>query len=455
MSHATIKESFEPITDNLYKDSADDDYDNPPFGPLPYREYEQEGYRRVDHGDNGINNLLANKPNDQTYFKDDYDQDTIIDDSTFDYIKKEAKKKDEGWKINQDIKIPNFSQNFSNEFKGSKTIKREDVEYSDDSQNEKMLKDFLKQRDVKPNNVKALFNRDANPTYNPNVLVQYHEKVNGDNNKNVSKKKYKSPKKTPEAINFTDAITMAEYHNQMYNQQLKESIDNRKKVQEQSLQNWQEYNALANKISANYKADYEEKTNKLKSLYPEMYKKIESRPGYSEMDNHIDNLNPKKYEKVELPDPKSTETPKYHVIGSYEDQDLTVGGTTNDTNTYRTPYGKYFYDPSNDNIYPSNTYGKSIGSLYNENNESGDKVSEKLFKLKYKDDSNNNDSGKTSDSEKFIDVDPKLSDIYKKILTMPLNTNENKNIQNESWSMLYGYILCLIIVLILFLLFKP
>lgn len=447
MSHATIKESFEPITDNLYKDSADDDYDNPPFGPLPYHEYEPEGYRRIDHGDNGVNNLLANKPNDQTYFKDDYEQDTIIDDSTFDYLKKEAKKRNEKWKINQDIKIPNFESNFSNRFKGSKTITKEDVEYSDESQNEKMIKDFLKQRDVKPDDIKAVVNRETKPTYNPKVLVQYNE-----NNNSSKQKKYKTPKKTPAAINFTDAITMSQYHNKIYNQQLKESIENRQKVQEQSLQNWQEYNNLSNKIASNYKADYEEKTNKLKALYPEMYKKIESRPGYTEIDNHMDNLNPKNYEKVELPDPKNTETPKYNVIGNYEDQDLRIGGTTNETNVYRTPYGKFLYDPSNDNIYPANKYGKQIGSFYNQDKyESGDKISEKLFKLKYK-----NDSNVTSDSEKFIDVDPKLSDIYKKILTMPLNANENnKNIQNESWNMLYGYILCLIIVLILFLLFKP
>jgi hypothetical protein len=173
MSQATIKESFEPITDNLYKESADDDYDNPPFGPLPFRDYEPSGFRRVDNGDNGVNNLLADKPNDQTYFRSDYEHPTIIDDSTFDYIKKEAIEKDEGWKINEDIKIPNFESNFSNRFKGSKTVTKEDVEYSDDSQNEKMIKDFLKQRNVKPNNVKAIFNRDAKPTYNPNVLVKY------------------------------------------------------------------------------------------------------------------------------------------------------------------------------------------------------------------------------------------------------------------------------------------
>jgi hypothetical protein len=437
MSHATIKESFEPITDNLYKNSEDDDYDNPPFGPLPYLEYEPYGYRRIDHGDNGINNLLANKPNDQTYFKDDYEADTIINDSTFDYLTKEAKSKDESWKINQDIKIPNFSQNFSNKFKGSKTITKDDVEYSDDSQNEKIIKDFLKDRNVKPSDVKAVFNRDANPTYNPNVLL--------------NDKKGKKTKKTKEPINFKDAITMSEYHNQMYNQQLKESIENRQKVQQQSLKNWQDYNNLTNKIASKYKADYEEKTNKLKTLYPEMYKKLEIRPGYTEMDNHLSNLNPKNYEKVELPDPKNTTTPQYNVIGSYEDQDLTTGGTTNETNIYRTPYGKYVYDQSTDNIYPANTYGKSTGSLYNQSDDvDSDKMSEKLFKLKYKDE---NDTKPTD--EKFIDMDPQLSNIYKKILTIPLKNENDKDFKNESWSMLYGYILCLIVVLIIFLLFKP
>ncbi len=451
MSQATIKESFEPITDNLYKNSEDDDYDNPPFGPLPYREYEPEGYRRIDHGDNGINNLLANKPNDQTYFKDDYEADTIINDSTFDYLKKEAKKRDERWKMNQDIKIPNFSQNFSNQFKGSKTITKDDIELSDDSQNEKIIKDFLKQRNVNPDSVKSIFNRDVKPTYNPNVLVKYHNDAST-SNKGGNKQ---STKKTPEPINFKDAITMSEYHNQMYNQQLKESIENRQNVQQQSLKNWQEYNNLANKIATNYKADYEAKTNKLKSLYPEMYKKLETRPGYSEMDNHLDNLNPKKYEKVELPDPKNTETPKYHIIGSYEDQDLTTGGTTNETNIYRTPYGKYIYDQSTDNIYPANSYGKSIGSLYNQSEDNNDSMSEKLFKLKYKDSNEKDeDNDNKKSDEKFIDMDPQLSTIYKKILTMPLSNND-KDLKNESWSMLYGYILCLIIVLIFFLLFKP
>jgi hypothetical protein len=444
MSHATIKESFEPITDNLYKNSEDDDYDNPPFGPLPYLEYEPDGYRRIDHGDNGINNLLANKPNDQTYFKDDYDADTIINDSTFDYLTKEAKSKDESWKINQDIKIPNFSQNFSNKFKGSKTVTKDDVEYSDDSQNEKIIKDFLKDRNVNPSNVTAVFNRDANPTYNPNVLV---------NDKESSDKKGKKTKKTKEPINFKDAITMSEYHNQMYNQQLKESIENRQKVQQQSLKNWQDYNNLTNKIASKYKADYEEKTNKLKSLYPEMYKKLEIRPGYTEIDNYLTNLNPKTYEKVELPDPTNTATPQYNVIGSYDDQDLTTGGTTNETNIYRTPYGKYVYDQSTDNIYPANTYGKSTGSLYNQNDAvDSDKMSEKLFKLKYKDE-NENDT-KPND-EKFIDIDPQLSNIYKKILTIPLKNENDKDFKNESWSMLYGYILCLIVVLIIFLLLKP
>jgi hypothetical protein len=253
---------------------------------------------------------------------------------------------------------------------------------------------------------------------------------------------------------------MSAYHNQLYNQQLKESIENRKKVQDQSLKNWNEYNKLANKMAANYKADYEDKTNKLKNLYPEIYKKQAIRPGYSQMDNYLDNLNPKKYEKVELPDPKNTEKPTYKVIGSYEEQDLTVGGTTNETNVYRTPYGKYVYDQSTDNIYPANTYGKSMGTLYNpDNTEPSDKVSEKIFKLKYKNENETKpetEDSTISKSEKFIDMDPKLSDIYKKILTMPINQKElDKNIKTESWSMLYGYILCLIIVLILFLLFKP
>jgi hypothetical protein len=248
---------------------------------------------------------------------------------------------------------------------------------------------------------------------------------------------------------------MSEYHNQMYNQQLKESIENRQKVQEQSLQNWQSYNTLANKLATTYKADYEDKTNKLKSLYPEMYKKIEDKPGYSELDNHLDNLNPKKYEKVELPDPKNTQVPQYHVIGNYEEQDLTIGTNADETNMYRTPYGKYLYDAASDNIYPANSYNSSVGTLYKQDTPDNNQVSEKLFKLKYQRDDN---SENNNDSEKFIDIDPKLSDIYKKILTMPLSnnaTNTNSNIKNESWSMIYGYILCLIIVLILFLLFKP
>ncbi len=469
MSQATIKESFEPITDNLYKESADDDYDNPPFGPIPFMEYREEGYRRIDHEDNGINNLLADKPNNQTYFRNDYKNDTIIDDSTFDYIKDEAQKKNEAWKYEQDIKIPNFSQNFSNRFKGSKTVTKDDIQYSDDSQNDKILQDFLKQRNINPDNIKPIFNRDVNPTYNPNVLVQYN--LNNDGNKNYDTSNVKKPANpTPIPNNFKEAIKMSEYHNQMYNQQLKESVENRQNVQEQSLQNWREYNDIVNKIADNYKAFYEEKTNKLKELYPEGYKKLIVRYGYSEMDNHLDNLNPKNYHKVELPnpkitkDPKNTEEPSYSVIGSYDDQILKIGNNYTDTHAYRTPYGKYLYDPSNDNIYPANIRNKPVGSLINDNiDENNNKMSEKLFKLKYKDnneskenDDNSNEKDEKDDKEKFIDVDQKLSDIYKKILTMPINKEDtDKIIKNESWNMLYNYILFLIIILVIFILFKP
>ena len=255
--------------------------------------------------------------------------------------------------------------------------------------------------------------------------------------KNLYTEEFANVVKTPKN-NFREAVDMEKYHTEMYNLQLENAKENRRKVEEDATKRVADYNKMSQKLKERYDKFLEKhKKDGWEGLenhwYWKHYFQNLDKQGYSQIDNQLDNMKEDRFYPIEM------NKDGYYKIGEFEEN-------TNESNNFvENPFlyvnlsNEYVYNYADDKLYPNKQ--EQLQEQSKKQNEI-----DSAFELKQKE---LNKENKEVESEEFTAVDPQLAQIYQKTLS----PSEYKP-STPKRNLLFNYIYCVIFILFLFLVFK-
>jgi hypothetical protein len=315
-------------------------------------------------------------------------------------------------------------------------------------------------------NVKKLYNNQIkNPTTKKNYTLLGNEIDSSTydsltlNNTNFIDKTV--PKdNNPNNSMVIKAIDMDLYNDQIYKEQNERAQKNREMINKQNedtlLEKTQRQEKLKQREQKEKDLFDERAWNGLKNdWYWGSYSDDVKKTSYTNVDNYMDKLNPSAYSPIPL-------SKDYKVIGDYKVYEKENAGSIDKPFLYKSPFRDYVYDVKNNRLIPNETnvnitpiptdiplattvptltptpLSTPMGTPSSTPNEtpSSTPMGTPL-------------PLKEGFADNNIDVDPKLFEIYQKII--PSN---KKNTVSYDVDYTYNYVFVLIIIIVLFLLFK-